>query len=684
MASNNELLEGLLRPPVELWSALAFFASAVSLWLSPATFLLPDAIAFPLGGGFVLVGGMRAWQGFRIVRYHRNLRRLKVFRLENGRIPASPSRLFFGKGFRWTPKHTQRLWDARDPRARRYVEPPRIVRWARRCEAVWERSPSPFLRRLAGLLGRDAWFNPLRPDPPIGGDPLLHGVEPDEEPIFLPMSERVGHILVLGTTRVGKTRLAELLIAQDIRRGATVLVFDPKGDADLMKRVVAEARRARREHALYLFHLGYPHISARYNPVGSFARLTEVATRIAGQLPAEGEAAAFREFAWHFSHVVARALVALGRRPDYAQILKYIRDIEPLLVDYLRHLLAVRGPENWQELVAARMENPGEIPPEFRGRNRQALAMLRLAEELGLSDPVAEGLKSAFSYEKRYFDRLVVGLQPLLEKLTSGALGELLVPSSDPADKRPVFDWLTVIRRGAIVYVGLDALSDFAVSQAVGAAMFADLASTAGFLYKHGIEAGLPNRTGSLPDICVHCDEFNELMGDEFIPMVNKAGGANFQVVAYTQTLADIEAKAGNKPKVPKARQVVGNFNTLVMLRVKDKATAELLTEQLPETDIRILNPVSGVIDASDPTSEVDFVSRNEDSLTQKTVPLIAPDAVMALPRGQAFALLPGGHLYKLRLPLPDPQEADLPQNLEEVAAAMARKYTTAEGWWLA
>jgi hypothetical protein len=49
---------------------------------------------------------------------------------------------------------------------------------------------------------------------------------------------------VLGTTRVGKTRLAELFITQDIRRQNTagehevVIVFDPKGDADLLKRMV--------------------------------------------------------------------------------------------------------------------------------------------------------------------------------------------------------------------------------------------------------------------------------------------------------------------------------------------------------------------------------------------------------------------------------------------------------------
>ena len=36
-----------------------------------------------------------------------------------------------------------------------------------------------------------------------------------------------------------------------------------------MKRVVAEARRAGRENALYIFHLGFPEFSARYNPVGT-------------------------------------------------------------------------------------------------------------------------------------------------------------------------------------------------------------------------------------------------------------------------------------------------------------------------------------------------------------------------------------------------------------------------------
>ena len=69
-----------------------------------------------------------------------------------------------------------------------------------------------------------------------------------------------------GQPRVGKTRLAEILITQDIHRGDVVIVFDPKGDADLMKRIVAEAQRSGRQNALTVFHLGYPALSARYNP----------------------------------------------------------------------------------------------------------------------------------------------------------------------------------------------------------------------------------------------------------------------------------------------------------------------------------------------------------------------------------------------------------------------------------
>src|SRR3546814_13604481 len=100
--------------------------------------------------------------------------------------------------------------------------------------------------------------------------------------------------------------------------------------------------------------------------------------------------------------------------------------------------------------------------------------------------------------------------------------------------------------------------------------MFSDLVSVAGHIYNFGIDDGLPGaNAGQKVSINLHADEFNELMGDEFIPMVNKGGGAGVQVTAYTQTLSDIEARIGNRAKTG---QVVGSFNNLFMLRVRSEA----------------------------------------------------------------------------------------------------------------
>ncbi len=169
----------------------------------------------------------------------------------------------------------------------------------------------------------------------------------EEDNVLMSLTERVGHLLVLGTTRVGKTRLAELLITQDIRRGNVTIVFDPKGDADLLKRMWAETKRAGRSDEFYIFHLGWPDISARYNAVGRFGRVSEVASRVAGQLGGEGNNAAFKEFAWRFVNIIARALVVLGLRPDYSLILRYVTNIAELYETYAEKLLTQQAPELW-------------------------------------------------------------------------------------------------------------------------------------------------------------------------------------------------------------------------------------------------------------------------------------------------------------------------------------------------
>jgi len=680
-------MEGLLRPPVELWSTATALAAGTLSWLAPWALMMPPGIAWATGSIFFGFGLWRGRQAWRVLRYQHHMKRLPSYTVRADQIPVSRHKLFLGRGFRWTQRHTQRLRDTLKPEVQRYVQPGRLYQWARQKEVAWESIPG--LSVLAkGLRSRSRW-NPLAPLPAVGGKPALHAVEPHEQSVWMDLGERVGHTLVLGTTRVGKTRLAELLITQDIRRGDVVIVFDPKGDADLLRRIYTEAKRAGRLDDFYLFHLGFPELSARYNAIGNFSRITEVATRIANQLPNEGNSAAFKEFAWRFVNIIARALVALKRRPDYQQIRRYINDIEPLFVEYAGHCAEVAGIDTWASLVEERAADIKErnLPNALRGRSMEAIACMRLLQERAIYDPVLDGLISAFKYDKTYFDKIVSSVGPLMEKLTTGTIAALISPDyQDDRDARPIFEWMEVVRRKGIVYVGLDALTDTTVASAVGNSMFADLVSVAGTIYKHGVAApgsdtAIPiNTRQSPPTISLHADEFNELIGDEFVPLLNKAGGAGFQVTAYTQTWSDVEARIGSRAK---AGQVAGNFNTMLMLRVKELDTAAMLTEQLPRVEVFTLMSVSGVDDSSDPGSGVDFKSRNEDRISVSEVPMLTASDMVTLPKGQAFALLEGGQLWKIRIPLPDDRsDTVMPGDFEEMATAMQRSYISNDHWY--
>lgn len=675
--TTNHPIEALLRPPVELSAAAVASICGVLAAVGPQWFLMTPSVGY---GACVLLGAVAAWwfvQGLTIVRYQRNLRRLKRYDMSVSALPVSHNFLFLGKGFEWGERHTQRLHDTRRGRFQKYVAPHPLLRWVREHESQWEET---FWYRLTRA---DSCFNPFRPLPDGGGITTLHGVELRERDITMPLADRSGHTLVLGTTRVGKSAALVMMARQDIARGDVVIVMDPKGDASILKHMVDAAAAANRP--FYLFHLGYPDVSARYNSIGSFQRITEVAGRTAGQVSGEGSSAVFREFVWRFVNIVAKAVTALGRVPDYETILKHVTNIDDLLVEYALYLF--EGDEVFRQAIAmkeAALKQPGNkyIPAHLKGRSPRLIAIEKQLVETGGGDDVLAGLRSATKYERAYFDKIVASLLPLLEKLTTGKAAALLSPDYlDPHDSRPIFSWRSVIQQKAVVVVGLDALADAPVSAAVGNSMLADLVSYLGERYKHGDSSGIRDGADdSEVKISLHADEVNELMGDEFIPMVNKGGGSGLQVTAYTQTLADVEAKVGSTAK---SQQVTGNFNNLVMFRVKGIETARLLTDQLPQVSVDNLTWLAGYNDTSDPNSGIKFTSRHEDRVTTQASTMLEPHDVMKLPRGQAFALTEGGILSKLRLPLLKGSEISLSTDMARIASGMQANYRTGEHWWV-
>ena len=234
-----------------------------------------------------------------------------------------------------------------------------------------------------------------------------------------------------------------------------------------------------------------------------------------------------------------------------------------------------------------------------------------------------------------FFDKIVASLLPLLGETDHRqdrptARAELFRPVRPSADLRLDADHPQT--RGGLCRAGCAV--GRGSRRAVGNSMFSDLVSVAGHIYKFGIDDGLPGASASVKvPINVHADEFNELMGDEFIPMINKGGGAGIAGHGLHRRSPDIEARIGNRAK---AGQVVGNFNNLFMLRVRETATAELLTRQPPKVEVYTTSLMSGATDSSDPTGNTAFTSNTQDRVTTTSVPLIEPSHVVALPRDSA------------------------------------------------
>ena len=700
MSNQSYVLEPLLRPKVEYQSAAVAAACGILALCAPWALMLPTRLGYATGAIALGFAAVRFQQARSVGKYQYGLKHYKITHTRLHRIARSKDVLYLGEGFLWTQKHTQRKLDANRPEAEPFVNLSRkrllLDQAVRRYErwvfsASDSRSSPSMLQKLATLTRSDVPWNPVRPLIDLGGSRVLHGVEPNEKPVILRQSARTGHVLIKGTTRVGKTRLLELLVTQDIHDHYVVIIIDPKGDAELMMRVYAEASRAGRLDHLYLFHLGYPDFSARYNGIGNFARITEIATRTTNGLPSSGNSAAFKEFSWRFTNLVAQAQVALGQVPTYNGILRNITDIEPLFIAYAK--LSLDRAEKagrisgWENVVAncateiAKKKIP--VPRSLQDRQPILAATIIVARKFQqkIEDPILDGLSTAVSYEKSFFEKIIASLGPFLEKLTTGAIGKLISPDYfNMEDPRPIFDWMQVIRQGGIVYAGLDALSDPVIAGAVGNSMLADLVSIGGKIYKHGIDPDRADGKILLPNICGHFDEVEAILGDEFIPMVNRMGGAGMRVTAYTQTVSDLQAKLKDAAK---AKQLLGNFNHVITLRTKDLDSAKFIADQVPKVEVATLTLVSGVTDKAAEGDGIDFISNNQDRVATKEVPLIDVADIMQLPTGQAFALLEGNRLYKLRIPLADPtDDTYIPASLRAVCEDMRSRYRTSEQWW--
>lgn len=488
-------------------------------------------------------------------------------------------------------------------------------------------------------------------DPNRMGQAWLHGIGVEnEQPIRIPLDHTAGHVLLVGTTRAGKTRFLDTIITQAVARGESVIIWDPKSDKGLMEAAKRAAVSAGGMDKWVYFHPAFPEKSARIDPLKNFNRATELATRVAVLIPSETGADPFTAYSQMLLTVITEALLLANIKPTLQLYLKYVSGgLEPLVVQASVAYCSKHVP-NWEERHA-----PYAKKMKDKTLHQQALSFVNFyREQLEAEYPsaVLDNLYGQFGHERQHAAKMTASLMPVLTMLTSGSLGPLLSPEADDVeDHRPITDFARIIKNRQVCYVGLDSLSDNMVGSAIGTMFLSDMTAVSGDRYNYGI--------GSEP-VTLIIDEAAEVVSDKMIQMLNKAGGSGFRLVIATQTFADFAAKVGSAEK---ARMVLGNLNNVIVLRTIDGMTQEYIAESMPATFVRHIE--YGQATDVKTNDAFNFGYRISESVKQTEVPLVDAPVMGILPNLEFFAKVSGGAVYKGRIPILEPDE-------EEVAALRA------------
>ena len=351
-----------------------------------------------------------------------------------------------------------------------------------------------------------------------------------------------------------------------------MIVIDPKGSDTLRNGMAEAAQSAGRE--LLRFEPSRPDTSIRLDPLASWRRPSEVASRICALLPREGGNDPFVQFAWLAIGRIVDVMVFLGEPPALRTIAAHLRDAgESLLARAIRTVLDEAAPSGLRNGAERSGWSTAELVEAYRRACRSAAPI-----------PEIDALIANATHDRVHFHKMVLSVLPLLHMLTAGALGDLLSPHDGPLDDpRPVFDGVRLIRQQRVLYVGLESLADATVGRAIGSILLADLAAAVGERYRAG---------DGRARVCLFVDEAGEVANGQFVQLLNKGREAGFASCFAVQTLADLEVALGSAAG---AAMMMGNAGTFVAFRSLDADTRRLVAEKCGRIPVKARSEASGV-----------------------------------------------------------------------------------------
>jgi hypothetical protein len=338
---------------------------------------------------------------------------------------------------------------------------------------------------------------------------------------------RKGHTFVAGATRVGKTRLLQNMIVQDIRAGRSVGLIDPKGDWEIWEAMVQEAYRVGREKELLFISPYYPEYSSPINALSHYMIEEELINHIVAGVPNDDEF--FYKVAVETTTVIVRTLLLQKRHEDIPT-----------------------GALTFEEVYALASYD-GII------KCRDTLKPLAKTHEKEV-DQLQTSVEHILGSERDYFAKISTTLRTTLTQMTIGQTGKIMgnVKENDLIERLEN-------QRKVIFYAQTGSMLTNEVSKVMSRVLVSMMQALAGRLFARKEKLNTP--------LCFYMDEFSNMVYKGVQNLFNKGGAANFYITAATQSLADVEAAIG----IDQAKMIFDNTNTKVFMRVNDLRTAQTL-----------------------------------------------------------------------------------------------------------
>jgi hypothetical protein len=339
-------------------------------------------------------------------------------------------------------------------------------------------------------------------------------------------ADRQRGMMVVGTTGVGKTRLAEHMITQDIARGYNVCLFDPKGDQAIFSKMYELAIKYDRRDDLILVTPLYPELSALIDPMQDYYMIDELVDHVTAAIPPSRD----EVFKWIGKEIAMSVISA-------ALILAEQEGKLPNL--------------NFESLRKS-------IGKDALTATRDALDQINTSEAKRVSGIINDVLQSGHEH----LAKVSMSLRTALMDLSAGNIGKIIGQADCNRFSKRVQSGKKIIM---VVHTG--------------AMLIRDGSKTLGRVLVSMIQKFIGRTYGSLrealdPPLAIYIDEAQRVLYDGIETLPAMAGSANVMTTFFIQDIAQMSAELGEDF----AKIILNNCNTKVFMRCPDADTSDYVT----------------------------------------------------------------------------------------------------------